>query len=447
MSLLQPNLNAHHTMNFWQIAAFFILSLQLSVPMGAMAAEANQGITDTSIRVGSIMPLTGNSAYDGTDDYSSNMKNGIEAALKDQVAQGRKIELEVMNDDNDPMSTIQDAKKLMNKGVFIMLGNVGALSTLKVVKVLEANQIPMLGFLTLGDINADNMLNYRPNPAQEVASLFEHAVKSGVKPSQVCLFVQNDVFGMSGLNGLKEGLKQYPDAQPEMDKINALLEMMWGGINPALNNVGPVGFYQSETVFVRDAYLSLKHWENESGNACKQVIVLAIPRVAADFIAYSRSKNEPWSFSAISATAAGNTLSGYLSALSVNDNIVVSQVVPPLNSNLPIVVEARKALGDGFNHISLEGYIVGRAFTTLLKSMKDPLTRANFVKAARQKPIDVGGLTIDFSRNGAGSSLVSLNNLKSGVYHALNDDDAHSLPNTGPTIASPTPAASSTAKP
>lgn len=443
---LKPSLNVHHAMKFWQKTVFLILLLQLSASISAIAAEANQGITDTSIRIGSIMPLTGNSAYDGTDDYSSNMKNGIEAALKDQVVQGRKIEFEVMNDDNDPMSTIQDAKKLMNKGVFIMLGNVGALSTLKVVKVLEANQIPMLGFLTLGDINADNMLNYRPNPAQEVTTLFDHAVKSGVKPTQICLFLQNDVFGMSGLNGLKEGLKQYPDAQPEMDKINALLEMMWGGINPALNDVGPVGFYQNETVFVRDAYLSLKNWEKQSGNACRHIIVLAIPRVAADFIAYSRSKNEPWSFSAISATAAGNTLSGYLSSLSVDDNIVVSQVVPPLNSNLPIVAEARKALGDGFNHISLEGYIVGRAFTTILKSMKDPLTRANFVKTARQKPFDLGGLTIDFTQGSSGSSFVSLNSLKSGVYHALNDDDSHSLPNTGPTIASPA-SAGTTAKP
>lgn len=417
-------LNVNLFMKYGQKTIFFIILIFYFFSSNStISAGIDQGITDTSIRIGAIMPITGNTSYDGLDYYSINIRRGIEAALEGQVVQGRKIEFEVMNDNNDPITTVQNAREMMDKGIFIMLGNVGAVSTLKLMRVLEANQIPTMGFFILGDINADNMLNYRPNPADEVTKLVDRFVKDGIKPAQICLFAQNDIFGMAGINGLKTALKKYPDTQSEIDKLDVILDMMMGGINPALNSIGPVGFYQYETVFIREGYLSLKNWEQENRNQCKVVIMLAIPKVAADFIAYSNYKNESWSFSAISATAAGYALSNYLNMFSIDKNVVVSQVVPALDSNLPIMVDARKVLGKDLNHVSLEGYIVGRMFITILKSIKEPITRVNFVKMARQKPFDIGGLMIDFTQGNSGSSLVYLSNLKSGSYEAITKND------------------------
>lgn len=400
-----------------QIILFILLiNFYIFTPKDAISSGANPTINNTNILIGSIMPLTIDSVSYDLNYYSANMKIGIETALETQIVKDRKkIIFEVINDSNDPITTVQAARELIDKGIFLMLGNVGSISTLKLIKVLEANKIPAMGFYIMGDINTGNMLNYRPNPAQEVAKIIDHFVnKEGAKPTEVCLFAQNDIFGMAGINSLKSSLEEFPGTQTIVDKLNMILDMMMGGINPALNSIGPVGLYQYETVFIREGYLSLKNWEQESGNQCKLVILMAMPKVAADFIAYAHYKNEPWAFGAVSVTTAGYALRDYLKSYGIEKNILVTQVVPDLDSSLPIVVEARKNLGYNLNHINLEGYIVGRIFTTILNSMKDPLTQDNFIKTARENVFDIGGLKIDFTKDGSGSTLVFLNNLKSG---------------------------------
>lgn len=403
---------------FGLLMSFYFVTLN-----GAVSAEADPGIKNTNILIGSIMQLTNDSLYYDLNNYSDNMKKGIENALESQSAKDRKrIEFEVMNDSNDPITTVQVAREMMDKGIFLMLGNVGSVSTLKLMKVLEANQVPAMGFYTMGDIDAKNMLSYRPNIAREVSALIDNYVKKeDTRVTQVCIFAQNDVFGLAGINGLKVALEKLPNTQAIINKLDHILDMMMGGINPALNSIGPVGFYQYETVFIREAYLSLKNWERESGNQCGFVVLLAIPKVAADFIAYTHYKNESWSFGAISITAAGYALGRYLRSHGIEKNIVVTQVVPDLNSSLPIVVDARNALGSDFNHISLEGYIVGRMFLTILNSMKDPVTRANFIKTTRQSPFDMGGLKIDFTKGNTGSSLIIVKNINLGSY-SLTDE-------------------------
>lgn len=395
------------------IIVFYIGALKTVI-----SAEIDLDKKDMNILIGSVMPLTNDSVYYDLNNYSISMKKGIKTALEGQIIKDRKkIEFEVINDSGDPITTVQAARELMDKGVFLMLGNVGSISILKLIKVLEANQIPAMGFYTMGDINAENMLSYRPNTAQEVTAIIDNfVVKNGANATQVCIFAQNDVFGMAGVNGLKTALEKLPDTQSIINKLDHTLDMMMGGINPALNSIGPVGFYPYETAFIREGYLSLKNWERESGNQCKLVILLAMPKVAADFIAYTHYKNEPWSFGVVSVTAAGHALNGYLKSYGIEKNIVISQVVPALNSSLPIVVDARNALGNDLNPISLEGYIVGRMFLVILNSMKDPVTRANFIKAARQSPFDMGGLRIDFTKGNSGSTLVFLNQVNMGSY-------------------------------
>ncbi len=400
--------------NLWQrIALGLILICYSMTPKNAAALEAELGVTDTSIRIGAIMPLTGDSnRFFGLSYYGLHMKKGIEAALSGQIVNGRKIEFEVINDFDDSITTVQVAREMIDKGIFLMLGNVGALSTLKLMPVLKANQIPAMGFYILGDINADNLLNYRPNPVQEVTTLIENTVvKKGVKPTQVCVFAQNDIFGIAGIDGLKAALKKFSGTEPIISKLDSILDMMMGGINSALNDIGPVGFYKYETVLVREGYASLKNWEKQNGDQCQFVVLVAIPKVAADFIAYAHQKNESWSFGVISATAAGYALKDYLNTYNIDDKIITTQVVPSLDSSLPIVVDARNALGEELNHINLEGFIVGRMFIAILKSMKDPITRDNFKKAARQKILDIGGLKIDFTNENSGSNLMLLNQL------------------------------------
>lgn len=93
--------------------------------------------------------------------------------------------------------------------------------------------------------------------------------------------------------------------------------------------------------------------------------------------------------------------------------IIQTQVVPPLESTLPIVEEARKALGSRLDYLSLEGYMVGKLFLAIAAAVDGPLTRENFLKAARRSVYDIGSMKIDFTNGkNPGSDWVFLFHLK-----------------------------------
>ena len=109
--------------------------------------------------------------------------------------------------------------------------------------------------------------------------------------------------------------------------------------------------------------------------------------------------------------------------------MVISQVVPPLDSSLPIVVAARNALGNEFGYVSLEGFIVGRMFLAIARAVDGELTREAFMRAALGRRFDLGGLNLDFSDDNQGSDLVVVNYLDGGTYRALDANDWRRLLN------------------
>jgi len=109
--------------------------------------------------------------------------------------------------------------------------------------------------------------------------------------------------------------------------------------------------------------------------------------------------------------------SAELAQLGVTDNIIMTQVVPLPDSNLPIVREARSALGTDFGFVSLEGYIVGKMTLRLLQDTPEPLTPEGFASQARQAHFDLGGLALDFRHSGdQASDLVVVSQLSGSDY-------------------------------
>ncbi|MDE1464661.1 hypothetical protein [Spartinivicinus poritis] len=95
----------------------------------------------------------------------------------------------------------------------------------------------------------------------------------------------------------------------------------------------------------------------------------------------------------------------------------MTQIVPLLNSKLPIVAEAKKALKNDFGFVSLEGYIVGKMTLAILSNINGELTRENFMKQVQTTKLSLGGLTIDFTSNPyQGSNLVIVSQLKDEHY-------------------------------
>ena len=138
-------------------------------------------------------------------------------------------------------------------------------------------------------------------------------------------------------------------------------------------------------------------------------------------------KGEEWVYSAVSFTGAENLRTALLD-YGINRNVIVTQVVPPLDSNLPIVKQARAALGADLSYITLEGYIVGSMMLQIMESMPGKeITRASFLSAIKGKKINVGGLKLDFSNDNQGSDLVISTYLDGDDFNLLGSAEMNRL--------------------
>jgi len=378
---------------------------------------AESGLTDTTITLGSVLALKGKAKGLGLG-----MKAGLEAAFKDEKIKGRDVELLFENDFYEPEKAIESTQKLIDTGIFLMIGNVGTPTAKVTLPILAENKIPAVGFFTGAGLlrtGENPVINYRASYIQETAAVIEAAIANGLKPTQVCAYVQNDSYGMAGLLGVKLAL-QAANAPAEMlSAYDKLLAMT--GDNPTRNNLGPVGIYRRNTVKVLPGYNSLKNWENKTGFSCKLVVTVGAYSNIAHFARNAIKHGEHWIISAVSFTGADNFRKD-LEKYGTTQNIIMTQVVPLLDSDLPIVQEAKKALGDDFGFVSLEGYIVGKMTLKIFDNMEGELTRENFMAQAKHSQFDLGGITIDFTENGyQGSNQVVPSYLTPSGYQLIDE--------------------------
>lgn len=389
---------------------FCALALLAGVP-NPWAWARDPGVTDTAIRIGSTLALEGD-----IRNIGRGMKSGIEAALKGEKVQGRAIEFVAVNDFYEPAKAVEAAKQLIDQGIFLMLGSVGTPTTVAVLPVLAEHKVPAVGFYWSGLPGPGEILNYRPSFAQEVTSAIEAVIAAGVKPQEICLYVQNDSYGMSGLKGAIAALSKQPNTAAAVEKLNRIIAMPEP--NPERNNIGPVGVYRRDTLRTKEGYDSLKQWETTANTKCRFVATTGTALPIANFIGYANYKKENWVLG-VTTSGGGKALVEELAKLGTQNQVVATSVVPSLDSSLPIVVDTHKALGENLSAISLEGFVVGKMFLAIANNVKGEITREGFLKSARSQVFDVGGIKIDFTTGNQGSNLVFLTYLDGGTYKAI----------------------------
>ena len=399
------------------MALGLLLGLSATAPL---SWAEDPGITDKTIRIGATIPLEG--------DYKvySQVKQGMDAALAGQTVQKHSIEYVVINDFYDPVKTVEAANELIGKGIFAMVSSVGTPTARAVLPVLAENKVPAFGFYTGAAFTGPgDVLNVRAGYTKEVETVVDAALAAGFKPTEVCVYAQNDAYGMAGVKGFRVALAKRPGMESIVAKVDQILNLP--GDNPERNGIGPVGVYQRDTVSAREGYQSLKKWEAASGNRCRLVATAAAYDPAAAFLGYARYKGETWIFSAPSFGAAGNRLATMLKEYGITDKVIATQVVPSPDSSLPIVAEARKALGSNLDYVSLEGYAVGKLFVMIMQAIDGPLTRENFLKAAKRQPYDIGGVKVDFTTDNQGSDFVQATVLRDGQFIAVTPQELVAL--------------------
>ncbi len=380
---------------------------------GGVQAGAS-GIYPDRIVVGGVMDLEGHSRGLGLG-----MRDGIQAAFKDVKVQGKRLEFMALNDSYTPDLTLKQAQKLIDEGAFAMVGNVGTPTAKVALPVLARHKVPAVGFFTGASLlrpGEGDVINFRASYIQETAAVISQGIDAGLEPQEICAYVQNDAYGMAGVEGIRQELKSQGRTRTLVKNLDDLLAM--DGENPARNGLGPVGVYERNTLTSRAGYESLKRWESAQGVRCRLVVTVGTYNAIARFAAYSRSKGDDWLISAVSFTGADD-LKETLEQFGVKDRVIVTQVVPDLNANIPLLNEARKALGDRFSYVSLEGYIVGKMFVALLEKIPGEITREAFMKAVTNSRFELGGVALDFTGDNQGSDLVTVTYYKDKQYRPI----------------------------
>jgi hypothetical protein len=348
------------------------------------------------------------------------MKAGIDAAFKDAKVKKRSISYIALNDSYTPEHTITATKKLIKEKVFIFAGNVGTPTAKVSLPILAKHNIPAVGFFTGAGIlrpGKGSIINYRASYVQETAKVIKSALENGVKANQVCAYVQNDAYGMAGIAGIIKALKGTKNSKESIAALKKLKAMT--GENPKRNNIGPVGTYKRNSIFARDGYKSLKAWEKSQNIQCKIIVTVGSYKSITEFIAYSRYKKDPWIFSAVSFTGAEN-FRDELVKFDVKNGVIMTQVVPLLDSTLPLVVEAKEKLGSRFGYVSLEGFIVGKLVLYALNKIEGDISRKSFMQALLNSSFSIQQLPLDYLNDNQGSDLVNMMILKQGDWQPAN---------------------------
>ena len=388
--------------------------------MPSLSLAQAVGVDPKTIVVGSLLPLEGDHRAQGQA-----IKAGLEAALATQAVQGRRVELKALNDFYEPTKAVEAARQLTDQGVFVMIGNYGTPTLRAVLPVLATKKIPILAPYTGAALTGPgDVLNMRASYEQEVRSVVEIALRAGIKPEEICAYVQNDSYGMITLGGLRTALAKAAGSGAVIAKLDEIINQT--GDNPKRDKIGPVGVYDRGTLTARNGYLSLKQWEEANKTRCRLVLTAGVFDALAAFIQYARSKGETWAFSLNSGSS---TPVDKLNTLGVTGKIIQTQIAPPLDATLPVLEEARKALGTGLSYVSLEGYLAGKLFLAIAQAVEGPLNQENFLKAARRQPYDIGGFKVDFTNGrNPGSELVFLNYLKdNSLFVAAKPGDLETL--------------------
>jgi ABC-type branched-subunit amino acid transport system substrate-binding protein len=228
--------------------------LVFGLPFTALAEE---GVTDTTIRIGQWGPQTGPAAPWGAVARGTGV---LFQMINDEGGiAGRKIEYSMFDDGYNPAKTKAGVKELQEgKGMFAWASGVGTACGLAVKDYLMEKQIPWVG-PAAGSLNwitppQKHLFAVYPLYYTEAQVLVRYAVKTMGK-KKVAIAYQNDDYGKNGVQGAekelaKHGLKlvaQVPveyadtDMKPlvmEFKKVDADLVLLWVTPTHAVRIVG-----------------------------------------------------------------------------------------------------------------------------------------------------------------------------------------------------------------
>ncbi|MDY7574699.1 ABC transporter substrate-binding protein [Actimicrobium sp. CCI2.3] len=337
------------------------------------SVHAEQGVTDTEIKIGMSTPLTGPVGAYGKEmrDAINNHFNLVNA---DGGIYGRKLKLVTLDDGYETERTVENTKKLIHdEKVFGLVGYYGSSPTTAAMQVFSAAKIPLVGSVSgagsLRDPVNPYMFNVRASYKDETRAIVDLLVTMGLK--RIGVFYQNDGFGKSGLDGVTEALKKY-NLAPE---VVGSVERNSMEVGPAIAKMAQT---RPQAVIMVTLYKTTAEFVRKMKKAELNPVYMSLSPISADLL----------------EAELGEDARG----------IGISQVMPyPWNSILPVNKEIKRAaeLNNKLfkaSYYGSEGYLNAKILVYALKKAGKNLTVEKFVGALNEMHnVDMGGFFVNYS--------------------------------------------------
>lgn len=352
------------------------IAVAATLGFGAIsAAHAESGVFEDRIVFGESAAFDGPAAALGLG-----MRDGILAAFKEANGaggvDGRRLELVSYDDGYEPEKAIANTKRLIENGVFALVGEVGTPTSNAVQPIATEAGVPFIGPFTgaafLRDPSLGNVINIRGSYDQETEAWIKH-LTTDIGVSRIAILYQDDTFGRAGYSGVRKAM--------EKRGMKLVAE----------------GTYERNTTAVKMALLAIRKADPEA------VVMVGVYKPCAEFIKLARRLKLNSVFVNISFVGA-NAFAKELGE--DGKGVVVTQVVPfPGDTSLPLVARYQEALKAAnpdaqIGFVSLEGYMVGRLVIEALEKVKGPVTRAGLLSTIKEVgTFDLGGITLSYGPN------------------------------------------------
>ncbi|WP_409273402.1 ABC transporter substrate-binding protein [Neobacillus sp. SCS-31] len=175
----------------------------------AEKVELAQGVTDKSVKIGTIGVQSGALAFIGTP-YFEGMQAYLKAVNDEGGVNGRTVELIKKDDEFKPDKAVKAMEELVfDDKVFAVVGQLGTPGVMATESIVQEEGIPAVYFgsgakqLTQ---SGKNFFPVQPNYFYEGKLMAKYAVEK-FSAKNVVVIYQNDDVGRDGVEGFAEGLK------------------------------------------------------------------------------------------------------------------------------------------------------------------------------------------------------------------------------------------------
>lgn len=319
--------------------------LNATLLVGALMSPLAQA----ELTFGIVAPSSGGAAPLGLG-----MQKGIETYFAEVNAaggvNGQSLKLVAMDDQYQPLQAARHTRQLIADDLLAAIGNVGTPTATVTIPLHNEFKTLLYGAFTgaggLRKTPPDRyVINYRASYLQETAAMVDGLLEAGILPEEIAFFTQNDSFGDAGYNGATQAL-----ASHGFENTAALAH----------------GRFTRGTRNIHQGLASIL----QVPVTPRAIIIVSTYGPAADFIREAQVDLPDTLFLNVSFVGSQALLDELGEQA---EGVIITQVVPPLDADLPAVEAYRQALethaaGSEPDFISLEGYLAAKLFVEGVKA-------------------------------------------------------------------------------